>query len=79
VARRLRETKKGTEVSANFEKLVKVVEETRADMEKAETGNRSAGVRVRKSMQEIKQLAQEIRKEMMGAKKAEPQAQTQTE
>ena len=58
-------------MSANFEKLVKVVEETRADMEKAETGNKSAAVRVRKAMQEVKQLAQDIRKDMMGVKKTE--------
>ncbi len=72
-ARRLPEKKKGTDVSANFEKLVKIVEETRADMEKAEAGNKSAAVRVRKSMQDIKQVAQDIRKDMMNVKKAESQ------
>jgi hypothetical protein len=60
-------------VSANFEKLVKIVEETRPDMEKAEAGNKSAAVRVRKSMQEVKQVAQDIRKDMMDVKKAESQ------
>ncbi len=72
-ARWHKEKKKGIDVSANFEKLVKVVEETRPDMEKAESGNKSAAVRVRKYMQEVKQLAQEIRKDMMNVKKAEGQ------
>ncbi|MBP7750490.1 MAG: hypothetical protein KA323_07335 [Planctomycetes bacterium] len=42
-------------------------------MEKAEAGNKSAAVRVRKSMQEVKQVAQDIRKDMMDVKKAESQ------
>jgi hypothetical protein len=56
------------DVSANFDKLVKLVEETREDLEKAETGNKSAAVRVRKQMQEIKNVAQDMRKEMLNIK-----------
>ncbi|MEM7517457.1 MAG: histone H1 [Planctomycetota bacterium] len=52
-------------MSDNFERLVSVVEATRADVEKAEAGNKAATSRVRKSMQEIKALAQELRKEML--------------
>lgn len=52
-------------MSQNYENLVQVVETVRADIEKAESGNKAATSRVRKSMQEIKNIAQEIRKEML--------------
>jgi outer membrane murein-binding lipoprotein Lpp len=52
-------------MSTHFDQLVTKVEETRADVEKAEEGNKAATARVRKSMQEIKALAQNLRKEML--------------
>lgn len=52
-------------MSTYFEQLVAKVEETRGDVEKAEDGNKAATSRVRKAMQEIKSLAQDIRKEML--------------
>jgi len=52
-------------MSTQFDQLVAKVEETRADVEKAEEGNKAATSRVRKAMQDIKNLAQEIRKEML--------------
>ncbi|MDA1265915.1 MAG: histone H1 [Planctomycetota bacterium] len=52
-------------MSNHFDQLVAKVEETRADVEKAEEGNKAATARVRKSMQEVKALAQDIRKEML--------------
>lgn len=52
-------------MSQNFEQLVQAVNAARADVEKAEAGNKAATSRVRKSMQDIKNLAQEIRKEML--------------
>ena len=52
-------------MSTHFDQLVSTVEATRADVEKAEEGNKAATSRVRKSMQEIKNLAQDIRKEML--------------
>lgn len=52
-------------MSANYERLVELVGSVRADMEKAESGNKAATARVRKMMQEVKSLAQEIRKEML--------------
>ena len=55
-------------MSENYEKLVKLVEETRDDLEKAESGNKSAAVRVRKMMQDVKKVAQDIRKDMMDVK-----------
>ncbi len=57
-------------MSESYEKLVRLVEEIREDVEKAESGNKSAAVRVRKQMQEIKKVAQDIRGEMMELKKA---------
>ena len=53
-------------MSANYERLVAMVSQVRADVEKAEEGNKAATSRVRKSMQEVKSLAQDIRKEMLG-------------
>jgi len=41
------------------------VEACREDVEKASSGNKAATARVRKAMQDIKNLAQEIRKEML--------------
>jgi hypothetical protein len=52
-------------MTQNFERLVSAVEATRDDVEKAESGNKAATARVRKSMQEIKNIAQDIRKEML--------------
>ena len=52
-------------MSQNYENLVRVVEEARGDVEKAEAGNKAACARVRKSMQELKNIAQDIRKEML--------------
>ena len=52
-------------MSQNYEKLCQVVEATRADVEKAEAGNKAACARVRKAMQDLKNTAQEIRKEML--------------
>ncbi len=52
-------------MSQNFDALAALVEATRADVEKAENGNKAACTRVRKAMQDMKNYAQEIRKEML--------------
>lgn len=52
-------------MSQNYEQLLNAVNEIREDVEKAETGNKAACARVRKSMQDVKAIAQEIRKEML--------------
>lgn len=50
---------------SNFAKLKEVVASVEKDVEKFYNGkNSAAGTRVRKSLQEIKGLAQEIRKEI---------------
>ena len=48
-----------------YETLCRLVREVEEDMKKAAGGNKAAGTRVRKSMQDIKALAQELRKEML--------------
>lgn len=52
-------------MSQNYDSLVSLVEATRPDVEKAEAGNKAACTRVRKAMQDVKNFAQEIRKEML--------------
>ena len=52
-------------MSENFDRLVSTIENARDDVEKAESGNKAATARVRKAMQEIKSIAQDIRKEML--------------
>lgn len=57
-------------MSQNFENLVKAVNDARGDVEKAEAGNKAATSRVRKSMMDIKNIAQDIRKEMLEVRDA---------
>ncbi len=52
-------------MSQNYEQLLVAVNAIRPDVEKAESGNKAACARVRKSMQDVKTMAQEIRKEML--------------
>ena len=49
----------------DYEKLKRQVEEIAEDIAKAEGGNKAAGTRVRKAMQEIKATAQEVRKKIL--------------
>ena len=52
-----------------LEELIVLLEETRDDHEKFfERGNNAAGTRVRKAMQEVKALAQELRTEVQETK-----------
>ena len=52
-------------MSQNYDKLVQTLQDAREDVQKAESGNKAACSRVRKAMQDIKNLAQDIRKEML--------------
>lgn len=52
-------------MSPNYERLVQLVTSVREDFEKAQSGNKAAQTRVRKAMQDVKNLAQDIRKEML--------------
>ena len=48
-----------------YELLKRKVEEVAEDMAKAFGGNKAAGTRVRKKMQEIKAAAQDVRKRIL--------------
>jgi tripartite-type tricarboxylate transporter receptor subunit TctC len=48
-----------------YENLKTLVAEIEADLSKAEGGNKAAGTRVRKQMQQIKQAAQAVRNKIL--------------
>jgi len=48
-----------------YENLKALVAEIEADVNKAEGGNKAAGTRVRKQMQQIKQAAQSVRNRVL--------------
>ena len=48
-----------------YETLCRLVREVEEDMKKAVGGNKAAGTRVRKSMQDIKDTAQQIRQRVL--------------
>ena len=55
----------------NFKKLKELIAATEADAEKFfNGGNNAAGTRVRKAMQDLKNLATDIRKEITDKKNA---------
>jgi len=52
-----------------FEKMQALLEQIKPDVQKVfDKGNGSAGTRVRQSMQELKNLAQQLRTEIQGFK-----------
>ena len=55
----------------NVEKIQEVLSSVQGDVEKFTNGNKSAGTRIRKAMQEIKGLAQEVRSEVQTIKNSE--------
>ena len=57
-----------------FEALKRLIVEAEEDVAKAIGGNKAAGTRVRKKMQEIKAAAQEVRKKILEGREAEPGA-----
>ena len=54
-----------------YETLKRLVDEAADDVSKAAGGNKAAGTRVRKKMQEIKSAAQEVRKKILEGREAE--------
>jgi hypothetical protein len=48
-----------------YEQLKQIIADVEEDIRKAEGGNKAAGTRVRKSMQDVKNVAQEIRKQVL--------------
>ena len=54
-----------------YEDLKRLVEEAESDIKKAEGGNKAAGTRVRKQMQQIKQAAQTVRSKILEIRSTE--------
>ena len=54
-----------------YEDLKVLVAEIEADINKAEGGNKAAGTRVRKQMQQIKQAAQNVRSAILEIRSAQ--------
>ena len=57
-----------SEITETLENISNQIQEAIADAEKFEQGNNSAGTRVRKAMQNIKGLAQNVRLEVQAQK-----------
>jgi hypothetical protein len=57
-----------------YDTLKRLVTEAEDDVQKAIGGNKAAGTRVRKKMQEIKSAAQEVRKKILEGREGEPDA-----
>jgi len=58
-------------ISEIYDKLIETVQGVNDDVKKFDGGNKSAGTRVRKAMQDIKVIAQEIRETVSEIKNAE--------
>ena len=56
---------------SEYEKLKQLVAEVEEDVNKAMGGNKAAGTRVRKKMQEIKSAAQDVRKKILEGRDGE--------
>jgi hypothetical protein len=54
-----------------YERLKQLVESAAEDVAKAEGGNKAAGTRVRKIMQDIKNAAQDVRKRILEVRSSE--------
>lgn len=54
-----------------YEKLKRLVESASDDISKAEGGNKAAGTRVRKAMQDIKSAAQDVRKKILESRSSQ--------
>ena len=55
-----------------YEHLKQLVDSAADDVAKAEGGNKAAGTRVRKIMQDIKNAAQDCRKKILEVRSSEP-------
>jgi len=53
-----------------YENLKTLIAEVEADIDKAEGGNKAAGTRVRKQMQQIKQASQDVRNKILELRSA---------
>lgn len=49
-----------------YEQLKKLVDDAADDIQKAKGGNKAAGTRARKTMQDVKKAAQDVRISLLG-------------
>lgn len=63
--------KRGGSVDS-LQQVEQLIASIKEDYEKGKGGNKAAGTRVRKAMQEVKNLAQQIRQEMLDSREASP-------
>ena len=61
----------GVFLMQEYEQLKQMVEDIAEDVAKATGGNKAAGTRVRKAMQDIKTAAQEVRKKILEVRSSE--------
>ena len=54
-----------------YDKLQNIINDSQSDVTKFVDGNNSAGTRVRKAMQSVKALAQEVRTEVQSQKNSQ--------
>ena len=59
------------ELNNTFDELQNVINDCQGDVTKFVEGNNSAGTRVRKAMQDIKRLAQDMRTEVQNQKNSQ--------
>ena len=59
------------ELENKMNEMMQTLIATAVDVEKFQQGNKSAGTRIRKAMQEIKSIAQEVRVEVQEIKNGE--------
>jgi hypothetical protein len=64
-------TEGATGMLEQYEQLKSMVASIEDDIRKAAGGNKAAGTRVRKGMQDIKNLAQELRKKVLESRESE--------
>ena len=58
-------------LNSTFDELQDTINDCQSDITKFVEGNNSAGTRVRKAMQEVKRLAQDVRVEVQDQKNAQ--------
>jgi hypothetical protein len=58
-------------MSDNYEKLKELVASVADDVSKASSGNKAATTRVRKIMQDVKNVSNDIRKDMIAVRSAD--------
>jgi len=55
-----------------YDRLKVLIDEIEADINKAQGGNKAAGTRVRKQMQEIKRASQDVRSKILEIRSSQP-------